>query len=126
MSRSEIEALNTQFVQALEQGNADQIAALYTPDARLMAPGMPAQTGDGIRGLWAGFIGMGITGCALKTLSVEEHGDVAIEVGEYEMRAGAALVDNGKYVVVHRRQPDGSWKLGIDIFNSDRPAPEAP
>jgi len=86
-----------------------------------MPPGMPARTGEGIRELWGQFIGMGVNGGALKTLSLEEHDDVAIEVGEYEMRVGAALVDNGKYVVVHRRQPDGSWKLGIDIFNSDRP-----
>jgi ketosteroid isomerase-like protein len=122
MSRSEIDALNTQFVQALERGDAAGIAALYAPDARVMPPGMPAMTGDGIRELWGRFIGMGINGAALKTLSLEEHDDVAIEVGEYEMRVGAALVDNGKYVVVHRRQPDGSWKLGVDIFNSDRPA----
>jgi uncharacterized protein (TIGR02246 family) len=122
MSRSEIDALNTQFVQALERGDAAGIAALYAPDARVMPPGMPAMTGDGIRELWDRFIGMGVNGGALKTLSLEEHGDVAIEVGEYEMRVGGALADNGKYVVVHRRQPDGSWKLGIDIFNSDRPA----
>jgi hypothetical protein len=64
---------------------------------------------------------MGVNGGALKTLTFEERVDLAIESGEYEMRVGAALVDNGKYVVVHRRQPDGSWTLGLDIFNSDRP-----
>ena len=122
MSRSEIEALNTQFVQFLEKGDAAGLASLYTPDARVMPPNAPAATGDGIRELWAAFVGMGVDGGALKTLSVEEHGDVAIEVGEYEMRVGGALADVGKYVVVHRRQPDGGWKLGIDIFNSDRAA----
>ena len=121
MSRSEIDALNTRFVQALERGDAAGLADLYAPDARLMPPGMPARTGDGIRELWEQFIGMGVNGGALKTLTFEERDDLAIEVGEYEMRVGGALVDNGKYVVVHRRQPDGSWKLGLDIFNSDRP-----
>jgi uncharacterized protein (TIGR02246 family) len=120
MSRSEIDALNTRFVQALERGDAAALAELYASDARLMPPGMPARTGDEIREMWAQFIGMGVNGGALKTLTLEEHDDVAIEVGEYEMRAGTALVDNGKYVVVHRRQPDGSWKLGLDIANSDR------
>ena len=121
MSRSDIDALNAQLVQALEKGDSDALAALYAPDARLMPPGMPAQTGEGIRQTWAGLIGMGVTGGALTTLSLEEHGDVAIEVGEFELRVGEGVADNGKYVVVHRRQPDGSWKLGIDIFNSDRP-----
>jgi uncharacterized protein (TIGR02246 family) len=125
MSRSEIESLNARFVAAFERGDADGIAELYAPDARLMPPGRPATSGDGIRELWSAVIGMGITGCALKTVSLEEHGDLAIEVGEYEMRAGGGVADNGKYVVVHRRQPDGSWQLGIDIFNSDRPAAEA-
>jgi hypothetical protein len=32
------------------------------------------------------------------------------------------VVDAGKYVVIHRRQPDGSWRYGVDIFNSSRPA----
>lgn len=123
MSRNEIDALNTQFIQFLGKGDAAGMATLYAPDARVMPPNSPAVTGDGIRELWAAFIGMGIDGGALKTLSVEEHDDVAIEVGEYEMRVGATLADVGKYVVVHRRQPDGGWKLGIDIFNSDR-APE--
>ena len=123
MSRSEIEALNAQLVQCLEKGDAAGLAALYTPDARVMPPNAPAATGDGIRELWAAMIGMGVDGGALKTLSLEEHGDLAIEVGEYEMRVGGSIADVGKYVVVHRQQPDGSWKLGIDIFNSDR-APE--
>jgi ketosteroid isomerase-like protein len=35
------------------------------------------------------------------------------------MRVGSAVVDTGKYVVVHRKQPDGGWRLGLDIWNSD-------
>ncbi len=43
--------------------------------------------------------------------------------GRYELRAGNQVVDTGKYVVVHRRQSDGSWKYGIDIWNSDQAPP---
>jgi ketosteroid isomerase-like protein len=32
--------------------------------------------------------------------------------------------DAGKGLHVYRRQPNGSWKLALDIWNSDRPAPE--
>jgi ketosteroid isomerase-like protein len=55
----------------------------------------------------------------LKTVSLEERDDVAVEEGQYEMRVGADVVDTGKYVVVHRRQPDGGWRIGLDIWNSD-------
>jgi uncharacterized protein (TIGR02246 family) len=122
MSRSDIDALNARFVGALEKGDAAALADLYSPDARLMPPGMPAVSSSGIQEAFQGLIAMGVTGGALKTVTFEEHDDVAIECGEYEMRAGADVVDNGSYVVVHRRQPDGSWKLGIDIWNTDRPA----
>lgn len=125
MSRSDIDALNAQLVQALEKGDAATVASLYAPGAQLMPPGMPMATGDGIRQVWQGVIDMGITGGALKTLSLEEHGDTAIETGQYEMHVKGEAVDVGKYVVVYRKTDDG-WKLGIDIFNSDRePEPAA-
>ncbi len=59
----------------------------------------------------------------LKTVSLEEREDVAVEEGQYEMRVGTAVVDIGKYVVVHRRQPDGGWLWGLDIWNSDSTPP---
>jgi uncharacterized protein (TIGR02246 family) len=123
MSRSDIEALNARFVEALEKRDAAALASCYAPDARVMPPGAPAATGQGIQQVWQGFIDMGVDGGALTTVTVEELGDTAIEVGRYEIRAGAQTADVGKYVVVHRRQPDGSWKIGIDIWNSDHPAP---
>jgi uncharacterized protein (TIGR02246 family) len=125
MSRSDIEALNTSFSRAFEQGDAAALAALYAPDARVLPPGAPVMSGSAIHDLWRSVMDMGINGAALRTVTFEDHGDVAIEVGQYELRAGAEIADAGKYVVIHRRQPDGAWKLGIDIWNSDRPAPAA-
>jgi uncharacterized protein (TIGR02246 family) len=120
MSRKDIDALNTRMLQALEKGDAAAIAAIYAPDGQAMPPGAPTINGPGIQPLWQSVIDMGVTGGALKTLSLEELGDTAIETGQYEMHVGSDVVDRGKYVVVHRRQPDGSWRYGIDIWNSDQ------
>ena len=38
----------------------------------------------------------------------------------------AAVSEKGKYVEVWRKQPDGSWKIKWDIFNSDVPAGAPP
>ena len=70
-------------------------------------------------------MGLGMDSGTLETLSFEEHGDVAVEEGEYTIRAGGEVVDHGKYVVVHRRQDDGSWKFGLDIWNSSKPEADA-
>ena len=76
-----------------------------------------------IEQFWQGALGQGLTGGSLSTVSLEEQGDLAVEEGRYELRAGNQVVDTGKYVVVHRRQSDGSWKYGIDIWNSDQAPP---
>ena len=37
----------------------------------------------------------------------------------------APLADAGKFLILHRRQPDGSWRYAADMFNSSlTPAPD--
>jgi ketosteroid isomerase-like protein len=57
---------------------------------------------------------------------IEVAGDVAFEHVEYTASAcpvagGPAVQDVGKGLHVYRRQADGSWKLAVDIWNSDGP-----
>jgi ketosteroid isomerase-like protein len=56
----------------------------------------------------------------------EESGDLAYGPGAYELTlsppGSGAISDKGKYVVVYRRHPEGSWKAVADIFNSSQPA----
>ena len=124
MSRSDIDALNARAMKGVESGDAALIASVYAPDARVLPPGSPVVTGSAIQEYWEGILALGVTNGVLKTVSLEERDDVAVEEGQYEMRVGADVVDTGKYVVVHRRQPDGGWLWGIDIWNSDS-APQA-
>jgi ketosteroid isomerase-like protein len=123
MSRSDIDALNATFMKGMETGDAAMIASVYAPDARALPPGSPVVTGGAIEQFWQGILGLGVTNGVLKTVSLEEREDVAVEEGQYEMRVGTAVVDIGKYVVVHRRQPDGGWLWGLDIWNSDSTPP---
>jgi ketosteroid isomerase-like protein len=120
MARSDIDELNARFVQGLEKGDADIVASVYSPDAVVFPPGDDALTGPAIQAFWQGAIDSGITG-SLHTVAVEEHGEIAVEQGRFELRIGTDVIDRGKYVVVHRQQPDGSWRLGLDIWNSSQP-----
>jgi uncharacterized protein (TIGR02246 family) len=124
MSRTDVDALNATMIQGVEKGDASMMASVYAPDARLLPPGHPRVTGREIEAYWQGMLDLGITGARLETVDLLERDDVAVEEGRYEIHAGTDVIDEGKYVVVHRRQPDGSWRIGLDVFNSDRPAPE--
>ncbi|WP_245820950.1 YybH family protein [Geodermatophilus pulveris] len=125
MSRSHVDALNATLTQALEKNDSGLLASIYSPDARLLPPGSDPATGQGIQAYWQSVMDMGVTGGRLETVSLEERDDLAVEEGRYEMQVGSEVVDEGKYVVVHRRQPDGDWKLAIDIWNSNQ-SPQTP
>jgi ketosteroid isomerase-like protein len=57
---------------------------------------------------------------------IQLAGDIAFERLGYTALAwpvgsGHAVEDAGKGLHVYRRQPDGLWRLVLDIWNSDRP-----
>jgi uncharacterized protein (TIGR02246 family) len=127
-ARQAINAANARFVEAVKRGDTTTaIVENYTDDAIVMAPGTEAWRGrEAVR---KGFAGMTVAApvkqFSLKTDDVIVAGDLAVESGTYEMtvqpRGGREAKDKGKYVVVWRRQGDGSWKIVRDAFNSDMP-----
>ena len=67
----------------------------------------------------------------LQFTSVEVDGgeDIAYVYGTYSLMLTLPgeeqpVPDRGKYIEIWRRQEDGSWKIELDIFNSDLPLPE--
>jgi ketosteroid isomerase-like protein len=123
MSRADADKLNDTMIQGLAEADAAKVASVYAPDARLLPPGVDVQTGDDIPRYWQGPVDAGLRYAHINTVSYEEHGDLAIEEGRWELRASAdaPVVDAGKFLIVHRRQADGSWKYAMDMFNSSLP-----
>ena len=64
----------------------------------------------------------------LRVVSVDGQEDVAYVTGKYIMTIAPPraqpMADTGKWLAVYRRQPDGSWPIVADIFNSDRAPPK--
>ena len=114
------------FTDAFRRGDAAAIAALYAEGARLLPPGNPMMQGrEAARTFWQGAMGMGIKEARLEALEIEERGDLAYEMGRFEMvvepSGGQRSEVAGKYVVVWK-QEGGAWKIHVDIWNTDRPA----
>ena len=69
-----IDQTNREFCVALAAGDANAVAAVYAPNARLLAPGSaPLQGTAEIVGFWSAGIAVGIRGAELQTLWVEEQ-----------------------------------------------------
>ncbi len=121
-----IQSGNANVMAAFQRGDATGVAACYTADAQLLPPNSAALSGtENIATFWQGAMAMGIKSAKLETQSVEERGDLAVEVGQYTLTiqpdGAAAMTDIGKYVVVWKND-GGAWKLHIDIWNTNAAA----
>ena len=119
--RSAIESASKTFAETLSKGDAAKIADMYAEGARVLPPnGSAIQQRQKIQEFWQGFISSGAK-LSLSTSDVEAQGNVAIEVGTWEMTSPDNKRETGKFVVIWRRQKN-NWKLAVDIWNSDTPA----
>lgn len=109
--REELAAFNEEFADALEQRDPDRVAQLYTEDAVFLGQGSPTVHGrDQIRELLLR-MPAAPERITFETGEVIEDGDLVIDVGTLLIGG----IRFGRYVVVHRRQADGSLKLAVDV-----------
>ena len=123
MSKKDIETREEKWLGAFNSGDASGVAQIYEQDARLLPPNSGIVEG---RAAIEGFIKEFVATRAqlsFKLLTVHESADLCAAVGAYEMEIPGAPNDSGKFIEVWRRQPDGSWLIADDIFNSSLPAP---
>jgi ketosteroid isomerase-like protein len=104
---------------------------MYLPDAHLMPPNAPTIQGrDAVQKFWGGLMGAYQLKFGVTADEVEGRGDLAYARGHYTLDGtpkakGDPIHDEGKFLEVLRRQPDGSWRYAVDMYSSDLPAPAA-
>ena len=126
-----VNALRGKFEQAFNAGDATAAGNLYTTDAIAAQNHQPTETGrdaivKGLQGLFSQFtIKFTLTGQETKTM-----GDFGYDWGTYtfEMTPKAAGMaappaDQGRYLVLLRKDTDGQWRVARDIGNSTLPMP---
>jgi ketosteroid isomerase-like protein len=124
--RAGVEESARRFEHAFEHGQMEIIGAMYAPDAVLMEPHYPPIRGlEGVTAFWAGAKQMGAKRLGLEVTDVENSGDLLAEQGNYTLTVEApgqpAVTDQGKYLLLWKRQPGGDWKIYRHISNTSLP-----
>jgi len=116
---SAIRAADDRLESTFGRGDAAGMAELYTATGELLPTGSDFVKGkQAIQAFWQGAMDMGIKNAKLDILEVEQHGNTAVEVGQYTLSgADDQVMDKGKYIVIWK-QEDGTWKMHYDIWNS--------
>ena len=125
-----IAAADSAFRVAVDSGNAAAVAAVYASDASLLAPNLPLQRGRGaIQKFWSGHFEAYTVKVEVTSDMIEGRGDLAYKMGHYRLTAvpksksAPGIADDGKFVEILKKQPDGTWKYAVDIFNSNLAPP---
>lgn len=109
--------------------NVEQVASFYAENALVMPPNAPsATTKAAIRKEWETLLKTPGLTISWKPTRVEvaQSGDLASTTGTYELAindpSSKPVKDAGKYLAVWKTQADGTWKIVLDMWNSDLPA----
>ena len=123
LARVGIERSSLRFEQAIADGDADAIAALYMENAQALPPDAPVLVGRAaIRADFAAMLASGIRDVQLETVSVARYGDTAVEQATIAVRQGGETVMTGKSLVMWRLV-DGEWLYFRDMWNWDAAMP---
>ena len=122
-----IAAFNKRYLQAINDGDMATLSSLTTeghimiPPGRLPLVGKPAN--DAANGRAFQQFKIDETWTPLETVVA---GDWAYQRGTFTVAAtpkagGEARNTRGNFLRIYRRQPDGSWRMTRDMFNSEQP-----
>jgi uncharacterized protein (TIGR02246 family) len=124
-----IKSLFEKHAAALSAGDAAAVTALFADNGVMVPPDRSAMTGKeairwGLRQAFGLFTAK-ITG---ESLEVEIGGDWAYARRTYAMtitaKTGGEQTDVvASWLDILKRQPDGSWKVHLEMMNSDRRLP---
>jgi ketosteroid isomerase-like protein len=122
--------LDAQWSKAAAAKDLEQTVAYYSTDAIVLPPNTTrAATSETIRNVWKELLAAPALAISWQPMKVElsQSADMAYVSGTYELTmndaAGQPINDRGKYLEVWKKQPDGKWKCGADMWNSDLPVP---
>jgi ketosteroid isomerase-like protein len=121
-------AVSQAFSAALKARDLDRLAALLDPEAIWMPPNDTSLFGaEEVREWWKEYFDyFRLTSISESEREVTINGELAIEQTNYmvvitPVKGSTRIRDDGRWLRVWKRQPDGSWKMWRAMWNSIRP-----
>lgn len=126
-AQANIRATTVDWSAASKAKDVDKAVSYYADDAIEFVNKAPAAVGKAnIRKVWQEMLALPGPGLTFSTTEVEvaHSGEIAWEHGAYDLatadKDGKVTDEKGKYVVIWKKQFDGSWKVVADIDNTDQ------
>lgn len=123
---AEVSALRDQWVAAAERDDAVAVAGMYTDDAIFMGSEGNVIGRTAIEQALAESFKTG-SGLTVSDGTVETAGDLVYSTGDWSQKVttpdGNTMDVSGRYLVISRRQPDGTWKI-VRHVSMPNPAPQ--
>ena len=123
---AKIRSTDSTFMAAANASDVAGVLAVYASDAALLAPNLPPQKGhDAIKAFWGGLLDAYTVRFEVASDTIEGRGDLAYNQGHYRFTAVPkakgvpGVADEGKFVEILKKQPDGSWKYVVDMYSSN-------
>lgn len=120
-----IEDVWREYSASLNAGDLNRWMSLWTEGGIQMPPGEPPLVGKNeIRARNEAVLDQFEFDISIANHEVETVGDWAYSRGVYQAtltpkRGGQSIDVDGKYMTILKKQPDGSWKIHRDVFNSN-------
>ena len=115
-------------VQDLRTKQLEPILTFYAPDAAFLQPTGERITGSAaLRTLFQNIMATFNSDLTLKSKNLETSGDLAYDSGDFDetlsnIASGAKISSKGSYVIIYKRQANGSWQIVQHVWTGIPPA----
>jgi ketosteroid isomerase-like protein len=126
--------MEVRFAAVVAAKDSQKFLAFWAEDAAMFPPGEPVVTGKkNILAQWAPILNDPFVSLTWSPdeAEISGSGDLGYTYGKYLWTSkesdGKVARRNGKYVTIWRKEPDGQWRVVVDLGTpSDPPAPAKP
>lgn len=128
-ARRSLDAFNQQFASACQKMDHPAGAALWAEDGADLLPGMAPMVGKEKISTWLNSLTPQLAGakmvyCTVDWQDIQIHGDLAYEWGINGQKIefpppNKSFENEGKILLILKRQGDGSWKIALESWNSN-------